>query len=115
MSEITIYHNPRCSKSRETLALIREKGVEPEILEYIKEIPSRDELKLVLAKLNLNIKDILRKGEKIYKDKFKGMNFTDEEWMTIVLENPKLIERPIVVKGNKAVLGRPPANVLELL
>lgn len=115
MSEITIYHNPRCSKSRETLALIREKGVEPEIREYLKEIPSKDELKLVLAKLDLNIKDILRKGEKVYKDKFKGMNFTDEEWITIVLENPKLIERPIVIKGNKAVLGRPPENVLELL
>jgi arsenate reductase len=107
MSQITIYHNPRCSKSRETLALIREKGVEPEIREYLKEIPSKDELKLVLAKLDFNIKDILRKGEKIYKDKFKGMNFTDEEWMTIV------IERPIVIKGNKAVLGRPPENVLE--
>ncbi|HCY46281.1 MAG TPA: arsenate reductase (glutaredoxin) [Flavobacteriales bacterium] len=115
MSEITIYHNPRCSKSRETLALIRENGVEPEIREYLKEIPSKDELKLVLAKLDLNIKDILRKGEKVYKDKFKGMNFTDEEWITIVLENPKLIERPIVIKGNKAVLGRPPENVLELL
>tara|TARA_B100000768_G_scaffold84455_1_gene79838 strand:- start:5110 stop:5457 length:348 start_codon:yes stop_codon:yes gene_type:complete len=115
MSQITIYHNPRCSKSRETLALIRENGGEPEIREYLKEIPSKEELKLVLAKLDLNIKDILRKGEKLYKDKFKGMNFTDEEWMTIVLENPKLMERPIVIKGNKAILGRPPENVLELL
>ncbi|MEJ6681316.1 MAG: arsenate reductase (glutaredoxin) [Flavobacteriales bacterium] len=115
MSQITIYHNPRCSKSRETLSLIRENGAEPEIREYLKEIPSKEELKLVLAKLDLNIKDILRKGERLYKDKFKGMNFTDEEWMTIVLENPKLMERPIVIKGNKAILGRPPENVLELI
>lgn len=115
MEEITIYHNPRCSKSRETLAILKENGVEPQILEYLKEIPSKEELKLVLAKLNLNVKDIIRKGEKVYKEKFKGMNFTDEEWMTILLENPKLIERPIVVRGNKAVLGRPPANVLDLI
>ncbi len=115
MSKLTIYHNPRCSKSRETLELIRENGQEPEIVEYLKEVPTKDELKMVLAKLNMNIKDIIRTGEQVYKDKFKGMNFTDEEWMTILIENPKLIERPIVTKGNKGILGRPPANVLDLL
>ncbi len=112
---MTIYHNPRCMKSRQTLALIRENEIEPEIREYLKEIPSKEELQLVLAKLNMNVKDIIRTGERIYKDKFKNMNFTDDEWITILLENPKLMERPIVVKGNKAVIGRPPENVLELV
>lgn len=110
-----IYHNPRCTKSRETLALIKDAGVDVEIIEYLKEIPSRDELKLILSKLNLSPSQILRKGEAVYKEKFKKSNFTEEEWITIMLENPKLIERPIVVKGNKAVLGRPPENVNELL
>jgi len=115
MSEVTIYHNPRCRKSRETLALIQEKGIEPEIVEYLKEVPSRDELRKILAKLNKSPQDILRKGEQIFKENFKDKKFTDEEWLQILIENPKLIERPIVVKGNAAVLGRPPQNVLELI
>ena len=115
MSEFTIYHNPRCAKSRETLAILIDKGIQPEIVKYLEEIPTKEEFKLILAKLNLKASDILRKGEKVYKERFKSMNFTEEEWMTIMLENPKLIERPIVVKGNKAVLGRPPENVIELI
>jgi len=110
-----IYHNPRCRKSRETLQIIQEKGVEVEIIEYLKSIPSVDELKDLLMKLNKKPQDILRKGEAIFKEKFKGMNFTDDEWIDIMLENPKLIERPIVIKEYKAILGRPPENVLELL
>ena len=110
-----IYHNPRCTKSRETLALIRNAGVEVEIVEYLKHIPSREEFQLILSKLNMKPSQLLRKGEAVYKEKFKTSNFTEEEWITVMLEYPKLIERPIVVKQNKAVLGRPPENVNDLL
>ena len=109
-----IYHNPRCSKSRQTLALIKEAGIEPEIVEYLKDVPTAAEIKDLLMKLNLKATDILRKGEAIYKEKFKGKEFTEDEWIQIMTEYPKLIERPIVVKGNKAVLGRPPENVKQL-
>lgn len=115
MSTITIYHNPRCQKSRQSLELLRSNNAEPNIVEYLKDTPSAEELKVILAKLNVGPKDILRKGEKIYKEKFKSMDFNDEEWIQVMIENPKLIERPIVVKGNKAVIGRPPENVLELV
>ncbi|MFT5666284.1 MAG: arsenate reductase [Vicingaceae bacterium] len=110
-----IYHNPRCSKSRQTLALIEEAGIQPEIIKYLDNIPSKEELLDLLMKLNLKPANILRKGEKAYKEIVKGKNFGEEELIQIMIENPKLIERPIVVKGNKAVLGRPPENVLELL
>ena len=78
-----IYHNPRCSKSRQTLDLIKQNGVEPEVIEYLKDIPSKKEFKEVLAKLNKKPSEILRKGEAVYKEKFKGANFTDEEWIEI--------------------------------
>lgn len=110
-----IYHNPRCSKSRQTLQLLRDNGVEPTIIEYLKETPSAAELKKILAKLHLNPQDIIRKGEQIYKDRFKNLDFTDDEWVDILVENPKLIERPIVLKGNKGVIGRPPENIETLL
>jgi len=109
-----IYHNPRCSKSRETLQLIKDAGVEVEIVEYLNETPTEDDLKTILMKLNLKPTDIIRKGESVYKEKFKNSNFNDNEWVKIMVEYPKLIERPIVVKGNKAILGRPPQNVLDL-
>tara|TARA_R110000868_G_scaffold62248_8_gene188316 strand:- start:204 stop:542 length:339 start_codon:yes stop_codon:yes gene_type:complete len=110
-----IYHNPRCGKSRETLAIIREQGVEPEIVEYLKAVPSKQEMKDLLMKLNLKPSDLLRKGEAVFKEKFKGKNFEEEEWLQIMLEHPKLIERPIVVRGNKAIVGRPPEKVMELM
>jgi arsenate reductase len=110
-----IYHNPRCSKSRQTLQLIKDAGADVEIVEYLNEIPTKEELQLILMKLNLKPIDIIRKGEAIYKEKFKNSNFNNDEWIQIMIENPKLIERPIVIKGNKAVLGRPPENVLDLL
>jgi len=110
-----IYHNPRCSKSRQTLQLIKDAGVAVEIIEYLNAIPTKEELEMILMKLNLKPTDILRKGEAIYKEKFKNSNFNDDEWIKIMIEYPKLIERPIVVKGNKAILGRPPENVLDLI
>ncbi|MFZ6050710.1 arsenate reductase (glutaredoxin) [Halocola ammonii] len=115
MSDYTIFHNPRCKKSRDTLAILKDENVDPEIVEYLKTPPSEKELETILAKLNLGPQDIIRKGETIFKEKFKGKNFTNGEWITILVENPKLIERPIVVKGNKAVIGRPPENVKELI
>jgi arsenate reductase len=110
-----IYHNPRCSKSRETLQLIKDAGVNVEIVEYLNDIPTAEDLETILMKLNLKPTDILRKGEAVYKEKFKNSNFNDDEWIKIMIEYPKLIERPIVVKGNKAILGRPPQNVLDLI
>lgn len=110
-----IYHNPRCSKSRQALNLLKEKGVTPEVVEYLKEVPTFEEMKKLLQQLNMKPEDILRKGEEIYKKEFKGKNFTDDEWIKIMIENPKLIERPIIVKGNKAIVGRPPEKVLELI
>lgn len=110
-----IYHNPRCSKSRQTLALIEEKGAEVEIVEYLKDIPSKAVLKDLLSKLGIPAEKLLRKGEVDFKDNFKGKTLSDDEWIDAMIQYPKLIERPIVVKDNKAVLGRPPENVLELI
>lgn len=110
-----IYHNPRCSKSRETLQIIQDKGVDVEIVDYLKNPPTEKELVELLKKLNLKAEDIVRKGETDYKENFKGKNLSNEQWINAMIKYPKLIERPIVVKGKKAVLGRPPENVKELL
>ena len=109
-----IYHNPRCSKSRESLKLLESSDQEFEIVEYLKNPPTKEELKLLLQKLHMKAEEIVRKTEPVYKERYKNAQFTDEEWIQLMLENPKLIERPIVVKGNKAVIGRPPENVKEL-
>ena len=108
-----IYHNPRCRKSRETLELIRSNGTEPEIVEYLKDIPSEKELSDLISKLGISAYDLIRRKEEAFKP-FKGQDKTDAEWVKIMIEHPKLIERPIVVKDQKAVLGRPPENVNEL-
>ena len=112
---IQIYHNTRCSKSREALNLIQEQGIDHEVIEYLKTPLSVEEFKRLLAKLNLKPEELLRKEEKLYKEKLKQLNLSDEEWITIMLKNPELIERPIIVKGNKAVVGRPVERVIELL
>lgn len=112
---LTIYHNPRCTKSRQTLQLIEEKGVEVKIVEYLKDVPSEDELRMLIGKLGIAAEDLLRKGEADYKENFKDKSLTQDEWIAAMVKYPKMIERPIVVKENKAVLGRPPENVLELI
>ena len=112
---VTIYHNNRCSKSRQTLDLLREKGEELQVVEYLKDTPSAEELKTVLHKLGLQPEQVLRKGEQVYKENFAGKSYTDEEWLQIMAEHPILIERPIVVKGDKAAIGRPPEKVLDIL
>ncbi|MEQ8625485.1 MAG: arsenate reductase (glutaredoxin) [Vicingaceae bacterium] len=109
-----IYHNPRCRKSRETLKLLEENSSDIEIIEYLKTPPSYAELKDVLMKLNMPASGLIRKSEAIFKEKFKGKEFSEEEWIQVMVENPKLIERPIVVRNNKAVIGRPPENVEQL-
>ena len=114
--EVIIYHNPRCSKSRATLALLREKGIEPRIVEYLKTPPSREELEAILARLGMQPRDLMRKKEKIYKE--LGLDNPDlsrDQLIDAMLENPILIERPIVVVGDKAAIGRPPEKVLEIL
>lgn len=110
-----IYHNPRCSKSRQTLALIEENGAEVEIVEYLNSIPTKAELKDLLSKLGIPAEKLLRKGEADFKDNFKGKTLSEDEWIDAMIQYPKLMERPIVVKGNKAILGRPPENVLDLI
>ncbi len=110
-----IYHNPRCSKSRQTLKLIQERGLEPEVIRYLDMPPTKEELRSLLKKLGLKAEELVRKGEALYKERYKGKELSEEDWLDVLSQNPRLIERPIVVKGSKAVLGRPPEKVLELL
>ena len=112
---LKIYHNNRCSKSRQALELIKDSGQEVEVIEYLKTPPTAVELHDVLQKLNLKPEQLLRKNEAIYKDNYKGKNLTDEEWIQVMVDHPVLIERPIVVTEDKAVVGRPPEKVQELL
>ena len=110
-----IYHNPRCSKSRQTLKIINDSGQEVEIVEYLKVPPTEEELREILQDLNLPIEYLIRKGEEIYKTEYKGKELSDDEWIKALVEHPKMLERPIVVKDGQAVLGRPPENVQKLL
>jgi arsenate reductase len=110
-----IYHNPRCSKSRQTLQLIKDAGVEPEIIDYLKDVPSEAELKKLVVMLGIKPYGLLRRGETDFKENFKGKDLSDDEWIAAMVKFPKLIERPIVVKQTKAVLGRPPENIKMFL
>ena len=112
---LTIYHNPRCSKSRETLALLEGRGIRPRIVEYLKTPPSAAELSAIVARLGIRPESLVRKGEDIYKAKYAGKTLTDAQWIEALVRDPILIERPIVVTGGKAAIGRPPERVLELL
>ena len=112
---VTIYHNPACSKSRETLALIREHGIEPRIVEYLKTPPTRATLRNLIQHLQLRAEDLVRREEAEFKEHFAGKKLDEEGWLKALAEHPKLIQRPIVVRGARAALGRPPANVLKLL
>lgn len=115
MSQVTIYHNPRCSKSRQTLELLQQNQIEPEVVEYLKTPPNAAELKDILDKLNLSAGELIRKKESLYKELgLSGVN-DEDELITAMINNPKLIERPIVIRGNKAAIGRPPEAVLDIL
>ncbi len=110
-----IYHNPRCSKSRETLKLIQETSKEIEIIEYLKNPMTFEELELILSKLSIDPINLVRKKEKIWKENFNNKKLNDNEIIQIMIDNPKIIERPIVINGMKAIIGRPPENVLEIM
>ena len=109
-----IYHNPKCSKSRQTLELVRNKTSEFEIIEYLKNPLTAKEITVLLSQLNIKPLALVRTQEIIWRENYKGKELTDIEIINAMFENPKLIERPIVVKNNKAVIGRPPENVLGL-
>ena len=110
-----IYHNPRCRKSRETLAILLEHNIQFSVIEYLKTPPTVSEIKNILKILNIPAKDLVRKKEKIFKDLYEGKDLTEKQYVDILCLHPILIERPIVIKDNSAVLGRPPINVLDLL
>jgi len=116
MSDLTIYHNPRCSKSRQTLELIRSKGVEPEIVLYMEDTPSVEDIQDALRMLGMKPMDILRQKEPEFREYFAGADeLTDTQLIELMRLYPKVIERPIVVNRRRAVIGRPPENVLEIL
>ena len=116
MADYVIYHNPRCSKSRQTLALLEENGIEPEVRLYLESPPSAVELAEVLAKLSLSPRQLLRKGEAAYTEAgLYNAALPDAEVIAAMVAQPILIERPVVVKAGRAVLGRPPENVLDLI
>ncbi len=116
MSDISIYHNPRCSKSRQTLALLEEKGINPNIVDYLNHPPSTKSLVEVIKLLGITPRQLLRKGEAIYKElNLKDESLTDPQLIQAMCDNPKLIERPIVIHNGKAKIGRPPESVIEIL
>lgn len=112
---IKIYHNNRCSKSRCGIEILENSGKEFEVVKYLENIPSKDELKEIINLLNISPIQLVRKNEKIWKEEFKGKELSDAEIITAMVENPKLIERPIIINGNKAVIGRPPESILEII
>ena len=113
---VTIYHNPKCSKSRQTLELLSAKGITPTIIEYIKNPPTVEKLKEILSQLGIAPRDLMRKKEDIYKKLELGiLSLSDKDLIDLMIEHPILIERPIVIANGKAVLGRPPEQVLDIL
>lgn len=116
MTKVTIYHNPRCSKSRQTLALLEEQGIEPEIIRYLETPPDLAQLEAIVSKLGVPVREIIRSGE----DEYKALNLADSslsdtDLLNAINEAPKLLQRPIVIKGDAARIGRPPESVLEIL
>lgn len=114
MVKIIFYHNPRCRKSRCALEILQKKKIDFRVIEYLKTPPSEKELNAILRILGMKAEEIIRKKEPLFKEKFQNKKISDTEWIKILAKNPILIERPIVVKGKKAVIGRPPENILKL-
>ena len=116
MSNFTIYHNPRCSKSRHALELLKDNGINPKVVLYLQTPLSEKELVLILKKLNLEAKDLLRKGEAEFKKlKLSDSSKSEEDLIKAMINFPKLMERPIIINRDRAVIGRPPENVLEII
>ena len=113
---IKIFHNPRCSKSRQTLTILEDNGVDFDIIEYLKESPNKETLLQIINLLDIKPRDLMRKGETVYKEKLlNSENLTDDDLVQFMVDNPILIERPIVYDDNRAIIGRPPENVLIFL
>jgi len=112
---IKIYHNNRCSKSRNGLQIVEQSGKPFEVIKYLEEVPSEKELKEIIALLGIKPIELVRKNEAIWKADYKGKDLSDAEIIKAMIENPKLIERPIVINGNKAVIGRPPEAILDII
>lgn len=112
---IKIYHNNRCSKSRSGLEILEKSGKDFEVVKYLEDVPSQKELTNILKLLKIKPIEIVRKNESIWKENFKGKDLSDEEVVLAMIENPKLIERPIVINGNKAVIGRPAEKIIEII
>ena len=110
-----IYHNPRCAKSREALALLQVQGHTPEIVLYLKDVPSKSEIRELLKLLKITAESLVRKTEKVFIDNYRGKTLTTTEWIAAMHKHPVLIQRPIVVANGKAVIARPPQKVEELL
>lgn len=110
-----IYHNPRCSKSRQALAFLEEKGEEIEVVEYLKSTPSKTEITELVAMLGVHPLELIRKGESIFKEQFKGQELSESGWIDAMVKYPILIERPVVVKDGKAAIGRPIEKVIDIL
>ena len=112
---IKIYHNPRCTKSRQGVAILENSGKDFEVVKYLDAIPSEKELTEIIQLLNIAPIDLVRKNEKIWKENYKGKELSDKEIILAMLQNPKLIERPIIINKNKAVIGRPSENILTII
>lgn len=112
---IVIYHNARCSKSRSACEIVAGRGIEAQIVDYLKTPPSKEELRALLQKLGMKPAELVRRGEDAFKENYAGKTLDDEQWLDALVAHPILIERPIIVAGDRAVIGRPPEKVLELL
>lgn len=112
---IVIYHNPRCSKSRETLEILETKNADYEVIKYLDVALGSEKLGKIIKILNIKPIELVRKNEAIWKENFKDLNFTDEELIQVMAKYPQLIERPIVINGDKAVIGRPPKRILDII
>lgn len=112
---IKIYHNPRCRKSREGLEILEKSGKEFEVVKYLEDIPTKEELQTVLNLLGISAEKLVRKNEVIWKENYRGKLLSDEEIIDAMILHPKLIERPIVINGKKAVIGRPPDSIIAIL
>lgn len=115
MEEIKIYHNTRCSKSRSSCQLLTEKGIEFETVEYLKTSLTKAEIAGLLSKLKMTAYELIRKGEPAFKENFQGKTLSETEWIDAMIAYPILIQRPIIVKGDKAVIGRPTERVIDLI
>lgn len=113
--EVTIYHNPRCSKSRQALALLEARGLPVRVIEYLRTPPSRSEIETLLRQLGMPAASLVRKSEEIFRTAFAGRDLDEADWIDAMAEHPILIERPIVVAGERAVVGRPPERVLDIV